>query len=191
MLAIHQQQLHEPATEVASPTHVSRANFPRNLAGTIAMKIGDSISNYYRPQNGNQAAGAASSGLALNIDGGGGQRTQGPTVSISSSTPSSSLSSALWLSMADKLEGDTGSMTEAPKDSPADELMKWSKMSVAEKIRAQILASKDMTEDDLAAMDADARAAIEAEIKEAIKRQLEIPHDGGTAQAEAASNATV
>lgn len=155
------------------------------------MKIGDSISNYYRPQNGNTASGAASSGLALTIDGSGGERTQAPTVSISSSTPSSSLSSALWLSMADKLEGDTGSMTEAPKDSPADELMKWSKMSVAEKIRAQILASKDMTEDDLAAMDADARAAIEAEIKEAIKRQLEIPQDGGTAQAEAASNATV
>ncbi|WP_426236645.1 hypothetical protein [Pararhizobium sp. DWP1-1-3] len=130
------------------------------------MKIGDSISNYYRPQNGNQAAGAASSGLALNIDGGGSsERTQALTVSISGSPPSSSLSSALWLSMADKLEGNTGSMTEAPKDNPADELMTWSKMSVAEKIRAQILADKDLTEADLAAMDADARAAIEADIK--------------------------
>ncbi|URK88237.1 hypothetical protein LP421_12910 [Rhizobium sp. RCAM05350] len=155
------------------------------------MKIGDSISNYYRSQNGSQAAGAASSGLALNIDGGGGERTQAPTVSIGSSTPSSSLSSALWLSMADKLEGETGALTEAPKDSPADEFMDWSKMSLAEKIRAQILADKDMTEADLAAMDADARAAIEAEIKEAIKRQLAIPEDGGAAQAEAASNATI
>lgn len=158
------------------------------------MKIGDSISNYYRPQNGNQAAGAASPGLALTIDGGGGERTQAPTVSISSSSPSSSLSSALWLSMADKLEGDTsqgGALTEAPKDNPADEFMDWSKMSIAEQIRAQILAGKDMTEADLAGMDADARAAIEAEIKEAIKRQLDIPQDGGTAQAEAASNATI
>jgi hypothetical protein len=150
------------------------------------MKIGDSISNYYRPQNGNPAAGAASSGLALTIDGGSGERTQAPTVSIGGSSSSSSLSSALWLSMADKLEGETGSVTEAPKDNPADEFMDWSKMSLAEKIRAQILASKDMTEADLAAMDADARAAIEAEIKEAIKRQLEIPQDGGTAEAEAA-----
>lgn len=149
------------------------------------MKIGDSISNYYRPQNGSQ--GAASSSLGLNIDGGGGnERTQAPTVSIGSSGPSASLSSALWLSMADKLEGETGAVTAAPKDSPADEFMDWSKMSLAEKIRAQILADKDLTEEDIAAMDADARAAIEAEIKEAIKRQLEIPQDGGTAQAEAA-----
>lgn len=147
------------------------------------MKIGDSISNYYRPQNGSQ--GAASSSLGLNIDGGGGnQRTQAPTVSIGSSGSSASLSSALWLSMADKLEG--GAVAAAPKDSPADEFMDWSKMSLAEKIRAQILADKDLTEEDIAAMDADARAAIEAEIKEAIKRQLEIPQDGGTAQAEAA-----
>jgi hypothetical protein len=154
------------------------------------MKIGDSISNYYRPQSSN--TGAAASSLALNIDGGGGsERTQAPTVSIGSSGSSASLSSALWISMADKLEGDTGSMTEAPKDSPADEFMDWSKMSLAENIRAQILASKDMTEDDLAAMDADARAAIEAEIKEAIMRQLEIPQDGGTAEAEAASNTAV
>ena len=155
------------------------------------MKIGDSISNYYRPQSSN--TGAAASGLALNIDGGGGsERTQAPTVSIGSSGSSASLSSALWLSMADKLEGDTGGAVEsAKKDNPADEFMDWSKMSLAEKIRAQILADKDLTEADLAAMDADARAAIEAEIKEAIKRQLEIPQDGGAAEAEAASNATI
>lgn len=155
------------------------------------MKIGDSISNYYRPQSSN--TGAAASGLALNIDGGGGsERTQAPTVSIGSSGSSASLSSALWLSMADKLEGDGGSAVEsAKKDSPADEFMDWSKMSLAEQIRAQILADKDLTEADLAAMDADARAAIEAEIKEAIKRQLEIPQDGGAAEAEAASKATI
>lgn len=155
------------------------------------MKIGDSISNYYRPQSSN--TGAAASSLALNIDGGGGsERTQAPTVSIGSSGSSASLSSALWLSMADKLEADTGGAVEsAKKDNPADEFMDWSKMSLAEQIRAQILADKDLTEADLAAMDADARAAIEAEIKEAIKRQLEIPQDGGAAEAEAASNATI
>ncbi len=154
------------------------------------MKIGDSISNYYRPQNGGQTSGAASASLSLDADSGS-QRTQAPTVSIGGSTSSASLSSALWLSMADKLEGETGSVNEAPKDNPADEFMDWSKMSLAEKIRAQILAGKDLTEADVAAMEADARAAIEAEIKEAIKRQLEIPQDGGAAEAEAASNATI
>jgi len=154
------------------------------------MKIGDSISNYYRPQNGGQTSGAASASLSLDADSGS-QRTQAPTVSIGGSTSSSSLSSALWLSMADKLEGETRSVNEAPKDNPADEFMDWSKMSLAEKIRAQILAGKDLTEADVAAMEADARAAIEAEIKEAIKRQLEIPQDGGAAEAEAASNATI
>ncbi|MCV9963402.1 hypothetical protein OIU34_15975 [Pararhizobium sp. BT-229] len=154
------------------------------------MKIGDSISNYYRPQT--SSSGGADSGLSLNIDGGGGQRTQAPTVSISGSASSSSLSSALWLSLADKLESDTGSISEAPTgNSVADEFMEWANMSLAEKIRAQLLADKDLTEEDLAAMDADARAAIEAEIKEAIKRQLEIPEDGGTAQAEAASGGTI
>ncbi|MBP1859723.1 hypothetical protein [Rhizobium herbae] len=150
------------------------------------MKIGDSISNYYRAQSSGQTSGAASASLSLDADSGS-QRTQAPTVSISGSGSSASLSSALWLSMADKLESDTGAISEAPKESSAaDEFMEWSDMSLAEKIRAQLLADKDLTEEDLQAMDADARAAIEAEIKEAIKRQLEIPENGGTAQAETA-----
>ncbi|HTO31041.1 MAG TPA: hypothetical protein VL202_07695 [Pararhizobium sp.] len=134
------------------------------------MKLGDSISSYYRSQNTGQTSGSAASSLLIPTDGGS-QRTQAPTVSIGGSASSSSLSSALWLSMADKMEADTGSLTEAPKG-PADEFMEWSRMSLAEKIRAQILGEKGLTEEDLAGMDADARAAIEAEIKEAIKRQL-------------------
>jgi len=155
------------------------------------MKIGDSISNYYRSQNGSQVSGSASSSLSLDTDSGS-QRTQAPTVSISGSGSSASLSSALWLSMADKLESDTGAISEAPgTSSAANEFMEWSDMSLAEKIRAQLLAGKDLTEEDLQAMDADARAAIEAEIKEAIKRQLGIPENGGAAQAEAAPSGTV
>lgn len=38
--------------------------------------------------------------------------------------------------------------------------MKWSKMSRAEKIRAQILESKNLTEEDLLNVDTDQRAAI-------------------------------
>jgi len=149
------------------------------------MKIGDSISNYYRPQNGSQMLGGTS-GISLITDGGGGQRSHAPTVSVGVAGSSSSLSSVLWLSMADKLEGDSGSVGDAPAGkSASDEFMEFSKMSLAEKIRAQILGDKDLTEDDLAHMDADARAAIEAEIKEAIKRQLEVPQGGSAEQAEA------
>ena len=147
------------------------------------MKIGDSISSYYRSQNNGQASGSAASSLLLPADGGN-QRTQAPTVSIGGSASSSSLSSALWLSMADKMEADSGSLTEAPQEtSPADEFLEWSSMSLAEKIRAQFLADKDLTEEDLANMDADARAAIEAEIKAAIERQLGITENGNAEQA--------
>ena len=147
------------------------------------MKIGDSISSYYRSQNNGQASGSAASSLLLPTDGGN-QRTQAPTVSIGGSASSSSLSSALWLSMADKMEADSGSLTEAPQEtSPADEFLEWSSMSLAEKIRAQFLADKDLTEEDLANMDADARAAIEAEIKAAIERQLGITENGNAEQA--------
>ncbi|WP_276120153.1 hypothetical protein [Pararhizobium qamdonense] len=149
------------------------------------MKIGDSISNYYRPHNGSQLSGKTSP-MSVNSEGGGGQRSQAPTVSVGMTGPSSSLSSALWLSMADKFEGDNASVGDAPAaKSASDEFMDFSKLSLAEKIRAQILGGKDLTEDDLAHMDADARAAIEAEIKEAIKRQLDVPQDGSVEAAEA------
>ncbi|KQY19798.1 hypothetical protein [Rhizobium sp. Root482] len=143
------------------------------------MKIGDGISSYYRAQNGSQPSGGAASHLPVNA-GGGGQRSQAPTVSIGASASSSSLSSALWLSMADRLESDSGSLSGEPKTKgAADEFMEWSTMTLAEKIRAQLLGGKGLTEEELAHMDADQRAAIEAEIKEAIKRQLTGVDDKG------------
>ncbi|WP_438749547.1 hypothetical protein [Pararhizobium sp. O133] len=148
------------------------------------MKIGDSISSYYRSQNNGPASGSAASSLLIPTDGGN-QRMSAPSVSIGGPASSSSLSSALWLSMADKMEAGGGSIAEAPQEKgPADEFLEWSSMSLAEKIRAQFLAGKDLTEEDLANMDADARAAIEAEIKAAIQRQLGIAENGDAAQTE-------
>ncbi len=153
------------------------------------MKIGDSINNYYRSQS--QASGGAAASLPLTTDSGS-QRTQAPTVSVSGSASSSSLSSALWISLAGKLENEDGTVTAAPtENSAADEFMKWSKMSPDEKIRAQILESKNLTEVDLLSMDADQSAAIEAEIKEAIKRQLGIEDEAGEAATSTASDAGI
>jgi len=154
------------------------------------MKIGDSISNYYRSQN--QASGGAAASLPL-ATGSGSQRTQSPTVSIGGgSASSSSLPSVLWVSLADKLENGDGAVTAAPKEnSTADEFMKWSKMSRSEKIRAQILESKNLTEEDLLNMDADQRAAIEAEIKDAIKRDFGIEDKAGEASIATTSDAAV
>ncbi|MDI7861312.1 hypothetical protein MRS76_05030 [Rhizobiaceae bacterium n13] len=148
------------------------------------MKIGDSHNDYYRIRIGNSATGT---GLPAGSDIGG-PRSQAPTVSIGGTASASSLSSTLWLSLADRLE--SGTVTEPLKSSAADEFMEWAEMSLAEKIRAQILADKDMTEDDLAAMDADQRAAIEKEIEEAIKRQMGVEEAKATEQGEAASGAT-
>ena len=50
--------------------------------------------------------------------------------------------------------------------------MKWQEMTPAEKIRAEYLASHNMSEDELAALDEDERARIEEEIKEYTKMRL-------------------
>lgn len=52
------------------------------------------------------------------------------------------------------------------------ELEKWSQMNVAEKIRAQYLESKNMTEESLAQLPPEERQLIEDEIAAAIKRTL-------------------
>ncbi|PPJ45367.1 hypothetical protein C0075_06285 [Rhizobium sp. KAs_5_22] len=52
------------------------------------------------------------------------------------------------------------------------EFSKWAHMDVAEMIRAKYLEDKGLTEESLAAMDPEARKAIEEEIAERIKNQL-------------------
>jgi hypothetical protein len=81
---------------------------------------------------------------------------------------SSNLANALW-----SLRGEpAGHIEEAPLQhggpSPEEELGKWAHMTLGEKIRAQYLEARGLTESDLAAMSPDERKAIEDEIKNAI-----------------------
>ena len=91
---------------------------------------------------------------------------------------SSNLANALW-----SLQGQQGgSIEEAPLQgggpSPEEkELSKWAHMSLGEKIRAQYLEARGLSEGDLAAMPPDERKAIEDEIQKAIRTAMEAPKD--------------
>lgn len=139
------------------------------------MKIDQSVSSIYRLPERNQT-GAQSTGALSLLEGDGEKRRQPPSISSSTGSTSSSLASALWSIEASSKSGVTEE--SAVGQSAADEFMEWSGMTLAEKIRAQILEAKGLTEEDLAAMDEGARKAIEDEIKEAIQRQLGLPEDG-------------
>ncbi|TAX33713.1 hypothetical protein [Rhizobium leguminosarum] len=68
----------------------------------------------------------------------------------------------------------------AAHDSLVDEFSKWGNMTPAEYIRARYLEQHDLTEDDLAAMPAEQRAAIEKEIADQIKLEMAGIEDDGT-----------
>ncbi|WP_430253102.1 hypothetical protein [Neorhizobium sp. DAR64872/K0K18] len=84
-----------------------------------------------------------------------------------------------------KLSGELWSMqSEMPDEEPnalaakdrkkelEDELHRWAEINVAEKIHAQYLASKGITEEQLAAMPAEDRKAIEDEIGKVVREQM-------------------
>ncbi|MBB4184964.1 hypothetical protein [Sinorhizobium terangae] len=150
------------------------------------MKIESSLSNYYLSQR----RSVASSLPALEDTGGDqAQRRSPPTIAPAS--PSASLSSALWLSLA--TEETTGpSITEGKSpfgSTVADEFLEWSKMSLAEKIRAQLLEARGLTEESLEAMPADERAAIEDEIRKAIAESLGIKEQASETASDIAGSA--
>lgn len=63
-----------------------------------------------------------------------------------------------------------GQVTERLKPSAEDKFLEYARMSPAERLRAQILEDMKLSEDDVAAMEPEARATVEDEIK---KRMLE------------------
>ncbi|MDX1921505.1 MAG: hypothetical protein SFW65_00060 [Alphaproteobacteria bacterium] len=73
--------------------------------------------------------------------------------------------------------GQTVNLTSAKKDKgqtdPAEELVKYSQMSAADKIRYQYLRAHNLTEDDLTAMSPKVRADIEKKISEEIRRAMD------------------
>lgn len=159
------------------------------------MKIADSHYTPYRPASGRQSAGfdQAQSGLSMPVGrpdtlhpdtGGGTNRSvaSGEAEAIVFTDYSmTNLSAAFWAISADKLEkrdADGEKATQAAtaraadKAATRDEFMDWAGKSTAEKIRAQILKDRNLSEEDLAKMDPAERKALEAEITETVKRQL-------------------
>lgn len=134
------------------------------------MKIDNSISNYYFSQR-RQQMGTVSPIEETGTDA---RPRQAPTIAPPST--SSALSNALWAT-ATREDPGTASITDqegaAPSgNSVSDEFLKRSKMSLAEQIRAQILESLGLSEEDLKAMDTEQRKAVEDEIRRAVERAM-------------------
>ncbi len=124
------------------------------------MKISDSRIPYSRSLT-IPTAPSALSGEAVSIGAGSGGNTSGAPSITGGTSNSSSLSSALWNLMADGASSDV-----------LDEFSKWAGMTPAERMRAQYLEARGLTESDLQAMAPDKRAALEAEIRDAVKQEL-------------------
>ncbi|KSV85206.1 hypothetical protein D9M68_316640 [compost metagenome] len=134
------------------------------------MKIDNSISNYYFSQR-RQQMGTVSPIEETGTDA---RPRQAPTIAPPST--SNALSNALWAT-ATRDEAGTASITDkegaAPSgNSVSDDFLKRAKMSLAEQIRAQILESLGLGEEDLKAMDPEQRKAVEDEVRQAIERAM-------------------
>lgn len=69
--------------------------------------------------------------------------------------------------------GQSGATEQSAGASSSEEqFLDYARMSVAERLREQILKSKGMSEDDLNAMEPEKRAALEKEIAEDIRDQI-------------------
>ncbi|PWE58135.1 hypothetical protein DEM27_02825 [Metarhizobium album] len=124
-----------------------------------------------------------------------GSRSRSSVASITGSdtVPAPALSQALW-DLSSQESGDDGdaagtltasSNTPSARDALFDELHEWASMTLGEKIRAQFLDDRGLTEDDVAAMPAEEREALEAEIREAILRQNGIEETGNARESSA------
>ncbi|MCV3735645.1 hypothetical protein OCK02_05455 (plasmid) [Rhizobium sp. TRM96647] len=89
-----------------------------------------------------------------------------PTVGPSLGT--SGLASSLWTLKASE---------DSPLPSPRDEFLEWADMDPTERLRAQILQSMGISEDDLEAMSPEERAAVEADIRKAIEEKIGMAED--------------
>ncbi|HEV7319514.1 MAG TPA: hypothetical protein VGO04_13020 [Ensifer sp.] len=148
------------------------------------MKIDNSISNYYFSQRRAQA------GSVAPIEEAAGDVRPRTAPTIAPPSTSNALSNALWAT-ATREEAATPSITDqegaAPSgNSVSDEFLKRAKMSLAEQIRAQILESLGLSEEDLKSMDPEQRKAVEEEIRKAIERAMGVENQRDTAATEIA-----
>lgn len=128
-------------------------------------------------------------------DDGQGSRSRSSVASITGSetVPAPALSQALW-DLGSQQSGDdenaggtvtASSFTPNERDALLDELSEWASMTLGEKIRAQFLEDRGLTEDDVAAMSTEEREALEAEIREAILRQNGVEETGNAQESSA------
>jgi len=134
------------------------------------MKIDNSISSYYFSQRRQQMSTVS----PIEETGADARPRLPPTIAPPST--SNALSNALWAT-ATRGEPGTASISDKEGTAPSgnsvsDEFLKRAKMSLAEQIRAQILESLGLNEEDLKAMDTDQRKAVEDEIRQAIGRAM-------------------
>lgn len=71
----------------------------------------------------------------------------------------------------------TGPLSAAPAKSARDEFLDYARMSPAEKMRAAMLARLGLKEEDVKAMSAEDRKAVEDKIAKMIKEQVEADPD--------------
>ncbi|MCD7111011.1 hypothetical protein LRX75_18410 [Rhizobium sp. DKSPLA3] len=157
------------------------------------MKIADSHYTSYKPAARPQFSGFEQIGLprpggrpeTLDPRAGGGTGADADASMAAASTVN--LSAAFWAISAEKLEKRAADVEKAAqavaakatadKAATREAFLDLAGKSVAEKVRAQFLKDRNLSEDDLAAMDPAARKALEEEITEAVKRQLDLEDD--------------
>lgn len=146
------------------------------------MKIDGSTLSAYALSR--QRTATADNSLSGGTGGGGGSSSGRniPTVEPTAAMPSG-LANALWLTTA-KLEK---SGTES--DDLLSEFMDLAKMTPIERLRKELLEKMGLTEDSLAQMPEEQRAAIEEEIRRAINERLGIDDTQHTGAMEGQSTA--
>jgi hypothetical protein len=152
------------------------------------MIIGSSLLISTRMQTGSR--GAAGQDPMLLADQREPRRGAMPSLSMESAAASSPLDKALWMSKADALtpkrapeppDAATSNLRRkaAPVESARDAFLDLSKMSLAERMRVEALKKMGLSEEALDQMDPEARAIVEAKLREIILRDMGIA-DGGS-----------
>ncbi len=146
------------------------------------MKIGDSISSSYGLSNLFQQSGQRNKQQPMTIE----DSVRQSGASLAPSTTPTPISSTMWaLQATDESQTMSGVEDEAKArhDAVVSEFSDLANMTLAERIRKQVLDSLGMTEDSLKGMSMDDRAAIEKQIADEVKRQLTGNDDKGESAA--------
>ena len=143
------------------------------------MKVSDSLSSLYL-LSANVRLGADNPGRNATADTGKDSQSFVPTVTPGK-PPSLGFENDLWLS-----SGHQQAASSASADLFA-EFMEWSEMTPAERIRAEMLEERGLSEDDLAAMPDEARETVEEDIRRAIEQVLGISETTSSAYGTAAN----